>query len=289
MRYILTLFLISLVASSEIIDKADEIKEFSEYDDVELQIFFLIPFIAKAISVGIGLIAKAKLIFTGAKIFKFVKGAISVGSKIVKGARGFISKGKALLGKSKFFRTGKQILEKGRQYYNKFKGTIEKSRLYQKGKRLYDKGRNIYNKYKNMIENNKYYKAYKKVKDTYDEVKDYYDKGKDFYDRYIAKREQEEQQQTPEQKRREEEKQKQLEKSRAYTRYHQIRNNNGLTLTQKQSQLNAHLNYMQSKGFISAAQRQQMAKIPTTYSTTRTVRNTSGPVRNFGVRRTLNN
>ena len=102
MRYILTLFLIALVASTEIIDKADEIKEFSEYDDVQLQFLFgIIPFIGKAVAAVAGLFAKAKAFIAGTKIFKFVKGAIGVGSKIFKGAKGFIAKGKALLEKSK--------------------------------------------------------------------------------------------------------------------------------------------------------------------------------------------
>ena len=49
--------------------------------------------------------------------------------------------------------------------------------------------------------------------------------------------------------------------------------------------MNSHLNYMQSRGFITPALRQQMAKITPTYTTTRTVRNTVRPVRNFGGRR----
>jgi len=294
MRYILTLFLISLVASSEIINKADEIQEFSEYDDVELQ-FFFIPFLVKAVTAGIGLIAKAKAIVTGAKIFKFVKGAVSVGSKIFKGAKGFIAKGKALLTKSKIFRTGKQIFERGKHLYTKYKGAIERTKIFQKGKRLYDKGVNIYNKYKAALEKNKLYQTYKKVKNTYDQVKDtydkvndYYEKGKDFYDRYIAKKDQneqdnsqqaEEQRKRKEQRKKEEQRKKQLERNQAFTKYYQIKNNNRLTLTQKQSQLNAHLNYMQSKGFITPAVRQQMAKITPTYTTSRIIRNTVRPVK----------
>ena len=291
MRYILALFLISLVASSEIISKADEIQEFSEYDDVELQ-FFFIPFLVKAVAAGIGLIAKAKAVIAGAKIFKVVKGAISIGSKIIKGAKGFIAKGKTLLTKSKIFRTGKQIFERGRHVYTKYKGAIERTKLFQKGKRFYEQGRNIYNKYKTALEKNKIYQTYKKVKNTYDQVKDtydqvndYYEKGKDFYDRYIAKKDQGNSQQTEEQRRREQEKQKQIEKNNAYIKYNQIKNNRSLNLTQKQAQLNYHLNYMQTKGFITPQQRQQMARITPIYNTQKPARNTVSQGRTFGGRR----
>jgi hypothetical protein len=108
MRYILTLFLIALVSSSEIIDKADEIKEFSEYEDVELQFLWgIIPFIGKIVGAAVGLFTKAKAFIAGTKVFKFVKGAITAGSKIFKGASSFISKGRALLEKSKIFKFGK--------------------------------------------------------------------------------------------------------------------------------------------------------------------------------------
>jgi hypothetical protein len=279
MRYILTLFLISLVASSEIIDKADEIKEFSEYDDVDLQ-FFFIPFIVKAVTAGIGLITKAKAIITGTKIFKFVKGAVSVGSKIVKGAKGLIAKGKALITKSKIFQTGKKIFERGKKVYDTFKATIEKSKLYQKGKRFYEQARNIYNKYKNIAEHNKYYKTYKEVKDTYDkvkgtydQVKNYYDKGRDFFDKYLKKRVDEEEK-SPEQIKKEQERQKQAEKSQAFAKYYKIKNDRTLNLTQKQNALNAHLSFMLAKGFITPLQKQNMAKITP-----------SGPARGQPVRR----
>ena len=61
MRYILSLFLIALISSSEIINKADEIKEFSEYENAELKILFrIIPLIDKISIVGIASYAKAR-------------------------------------------------------------------------------------------------------------------------------------------------------------------------------------------------------------------------------------
>lgn len=111
MRYILTLFLISLVASSEIIDKADEIKEFAEYEDVQLEFLFgLIPIIGKVIGAAVGLFAKAKAFIVGTKVFKFVKGAIGVGSKIFKGAKLLLLKDKLYYKNQKFSKLEKKSL-----------------------------------------------------------------------------------------------------------------------------------------------------------------------------------
>ena len=193
MRYFLTLFLIALVASSEIIDKADEIKEFSEYDDVQLQFLFgIIPFIGKAIAAAVGLFAKAKAFIAGTKVFKFVKGAIGVGKKIFSGAKAFVAKGKALVEHSKIFQTGKKIFDAGRQIYDKYKGVIQNSKIYQRVVGTIDK-----------VKQSKIYQTYQKIKDTYnkgkevyDKVKNYYEEGKDIYNKYFKKdKTQEEQQQ----------------------------------------------------------------------------------------------
>ena len=192
MRYILTLFLIALVSSSEIIDKADEIKEFAEYEDVQLEFLFgIIPFIGKAIAAAVGLFAKAKAFIVGTKVFKFVKGAIGIGSKIFKGAKAFVAKGTALVQKSKIFQTGKKIFDAGRQIYNKYKGVIQNTKLYKKVVGTIDK-----------VKQSKIYQTYQKIKDTYnkgkevyDKVKDYYEKGKDIYNKYFKKDQTQEEQQ----------------------------------------------------------------------------------------------
>ena len=170
MRYILTLFLIALVSSSEIIDKADEIKEFSEYEDVELQFLWgIIPFIGKIVGAAVGLFTKAKAFIAGTKVFKFVKGAITAGSKIFKGASSFISKGRALLEKSKIFKFGKSVIDKGQAIYNKYKGIIQNSKLYKRVVGTIDK-----------VKQSKIYQTYKKVRDTYNKGKEVYENVKDF-------------------------------------------------------------------------------------------------------------
>jgi len=52
-----------------------------------------------------------------------------------------------------------------------------------------------------------------------------------------------------------------LQKSQAFQRYAQLRNNNTMTLATKQVEINNHLNYMLNKGFITPAQKQQMSNI----------------------------
>jgi hypothetical protein len=242
MRYLLTLFLIALVSTSEIIDKADEIKEFGEYEDVELQFLFgIIPIIGKIVTAGIGLFAKAKAVIAGSRIFRFVRGAIGVGRRIFSGAR-------TLIQKSRIFRTGQQIFNKGRQIYNKYKGIFQRSKLFRRGSQ-------IYNKYKTMLENSKVYQTYKKIKHTYDQGKKIYDN----INRFIKNDNQEqEQEQNPQ------ERQNQIERNNAFARLYQIKNDRNINYTQKQNMLNAHLNYMQSKGFITPAQRQNLAKITPT-------------------------
>ena len=82
MRYIFALFLISLVSSSEIISKTDEIKEFAEYEDVELQyLFTIIAFIGKLYAEGKALFASAWNFIIHTKVFKFVKNSIGIASK----------------------------------------------------------------------------------------------------------------------------------------------------------------------------------------------------------------
>ena len=280
MRYILTLFLIALVSSSEIINKADEIKEFSEYGDVELQFLFgIIPFIGKIVGAAVGLFAKAKAFIAGTKVFKFVKGAIGVGKKIFSGAKAFIAKGQALVQKSKIFQTGKKIFDAGRQIYDKYKGVIQNSKLYQRVVGTIDK-----------VKQSKIYQTYQKIRDTYnkgkdiyDKVKGYYEQGQDIYNKYFKK------EKTPEEQRQEYQRQEQIrtqqyqaqqqrlrqqklrqqpvnkpvnanvnEKNLAFQKYSQIRAST-MGLSTKKYVINSHLDYMLRKGFITPTQKQQMS------------------------------
>ena len=185
MRYILTLFLIALVSSSEIIDKADEIKEFAEYEDVQLEFLFgIIPFIGKIIGAAVGLFAKAKAFIAGTKVFHFIKGAVGVGKKIIGGVKAFAAKGTALLQKSKIFQTGKKIFDAGRQVYNKYSAMIKHTKLGRKIIGTIDKVKQskIYHTYQQIKD------TYNKGKDIYDKVKNYYEQGKDIYNKYFKKR-----------------------------------------------------------------------------------------------------
>ena len=48
MRYILSLLLVAIISTSDIIDKEQEINEVGEYYDIKLQFFYqIIPFIGK--------------------------------------------------------------------------------------------------------------------------------------------------------------------------------------------------------------------------------------------------
>jgi len=287
MRYILTLFLIALVSSSEIIDKADEIKEFAEYEDVQLEFLFgLIPIIGKVIGAAVGLFAKAKAFIAGTKVFHFIKGAIGVGKKIFTGAKAFIAKGTALVQKSKIFQTGKKIFDAGRQIYNKYSGMIKNSKI----------GRVVFNTI-DKVKQSKIYQTYQKIRDTYnkgkevyDKVKGYYEQGKDIYNKYFKKDQTQEQQrqeylkqqqlrtqqyqaqqqrlrqqeQLRQQRLRQQQTQKPVinqEKNQAFIRYGQLRNDKTMTLATKQVAINNHLDYMLKKGFINQVQKQGMSNI----------------------------
>ena len=300
MRYILTLFLIALVSSSEIIDKADEIKEFAEYEDVQLEFLFgLIPIIGKVIGAAVGLFAKAKAFIAGTKVFHFIKGAVGVGKKIFTGAKAFIAKGQALFQKSKIFQTGKKIFDAGKQIYDKYKGVVQNSKLYQRVVGTIDKVKQskIYQTYQQIKD------TYNKGKDIYDKVKGYYEQGKDIYEKYFKKDQTPEEQrqayqeeekyrtqnyqaqqqrlkqleQQRQQKLREQAQQIQqrlikqkeeirrqtpvqvLEKNQALKKYEQLKSSYTMSPSTKKLEINNHLNYMLSRGFITPSQKQQMS------------------------------
>ena len=181
MRYILTLFLIALVSSSEVINKSDEIKKFAEYEDNELQILFRIfPIIEKICIAGIALCAKARAFINNTKILKYIKGAEGVDSKIMKGRSGIITR-QNLIQKSKIFYSGKQLFDKGREIYNEYSGIINSPRIDRKNINIIDKVKQgeIYQNYQ-KIRN-----TYNKAKDAYDKLKNYYEKGLDIYNKYF--------------------------------------------------------------------------------------------------------
>jgi len=285
MRYILSLFLIVLVSSSEIINIADEIKKFPKYKDNELQNLFgiIIPIIEKISIAGIALCAKARLFINSTKILKYLKGSIGVGSRIIKGGRSIIAI-QNLIQKSKIFYSGKQIFEKGREIYNKYSGIIKNPRIYRKNINTINKVKQseIYQTYQKLRN------TYNKAKDAYDKLKNYYEKSLDLYNNYLKH------DKTPEEQHKEyqrieqirtleyeaqqqrlnihekkskakimQQKLQQEQKNQAFKRYGQLRNNNTMTLATKQAEINNLLDYMLNKGFIIPLQKQQMSYIPT--------------------------
>ena len=289
MRYFLTLLLIALVSTSEIIDKAQEINELAEYDNVELQFLGFIPIIGKIVSAVVGIFTKAKAFIAGTKIFKAIKTAAGVVSKVVGKGRSIIMKGKALIERSKIFQTGKKIIQTGKDIYNKYKGLIKNNPIV---KRVTD----TYTKVKNTIEHSKVYQTYKKIKETYDKgkefydnVKNYYEKGKDFYEEYLKPKDSQDQNQqqrrpttrptarattrstvrattrstaratTRSTARATSSPANQLsEKQQALYKYGQLRANANLNPAQKKNLVNNQVNYMLARGFITPAQKQAM-------------------------------
>ena len=284
MKYILTLFLITLISSSDIINKANEIKEFSEYEDAELQFNLeIIPYIGAVYSSGKALFASAKAFIIGTKIFKLVKYGNEEISKFCKEGKDFISKGRDLLQKAKIFQLGRKTFYDGINIYNRYIGITRNPKLYKRIIATCDKVKlqKIYQIYKKMRD------TYNKAKDIYDKIKNYYKQYLDIYNRYLKK------DKTPEEQRQEyleleknsikkyqaqqqrlkliEEKLRQIQikrqeiliqqKLESFQHYIQLRNNNTMTLDSKQIEINNYLNYMLNNGFITPTQKQEMSYI----------------------------
>ena len=243
MRYILTLFLIVLASSSQIINKDDEIKEFAEYEDVELQLWnTIISIIKKACPATISLCHTAKV---------------------------------------KYFSTKKKISEilKGRKYFKNIQDTfryITRNLKVCKNSSLInnstiDKKTNTIDKKTNTIDKVKLsiiYKNYQKIKATYNKCKIIYEEANKNYTNIglISGRQQEYQKQ--EQNRTQEFQDQQqklqlqrLKRTKAFQRYGELRNNNTMNLSENQVEINNHLNYMLNNGFITPVQKQQMSNI----------------------------
>ena len=277
MRYILSLFLIALISSSEIINKADEIKEFAQHENVDLKILFrIISLINKISFAGIALCIKARAFINKTKILKYIKGNIGAGSKIFKGERNL------LLQKSKIFFVTKKIFNKGLIIYNKYSEIIKNPRINRENINAIDK-----------VEQNKIYQTYQKIRDTfneaketYDKLKNYYEKTQDIYNKNFKQvktpEEQHKEYQRLEQIRTQEyqaqqqilnisekkrqarlmqQKLQQEQKNQAFKRYEQLKNNITMTLATKQTEINNLLDYMLNKGFIDPFQKQQMSNI----------------------------
>ena len=251
MRYILTLFLIALASSSQIINKDDEIKEFDEYGDVELQyllkINVIIPIIEKVCIVGIALCDKVNALKISAKYFKNINRTKGI-SEIIKDNTKFIKKPNTPPQKVQILSEEKKIFEKGLRFCKKYRGLINNSRIDKKVSTI------------DKVKQNEIYQTYQKIKVTYnncreiyEKVKEDYEQSKTFYYNYLKKRITPEEQQELEKNR--------IQRTQAFQRYGQLRNNNTMTLSEKQVEINNHLNYMLNNGFITPAQKQQMSNI----------------------------
>jgi len=174
MRYTLTLFLIVFVLSSEIINKADEIKEFAEYEDIELQFLFrtisFFPLFKKIAIEGIELCNNAMAFILSTDLFKYVKNVVIASRISHSTGNSYYSKGKALLAKLQIFKNGNKIFEKGLEIYNKYSGLFKNSKIDKNVINIIDK-----------VNQSEIYHTYKKMNDTYNKAKDTYDKIKDYY------------------------------------------------------------------------------------------------------------
>ena len=147
------------------------------------------------------------------------------------------------------------------QAYQKMRNT------YNKAKDIYDKIKNYYKQFQDI-----YYRDFEKDKTPEQKLKEYQEQEKYRTHAYQA---QQQRLKLLEEKKRQvrlilqknkeipEKSQERLmqQKSQAFQRYAQLRNNNTMALTTKQVEINNHLNYMLKNGFITPSQKKQMSYI----------------------------
>ena len=218
MGYILTLCLIVLASSSQIINKDDEIKEFAEYEDVELQFLYsIIPYFEKGCIAAISLCDKARSLAISTRKFKNVNGTKVIAPKIFKDRKLFIKQYPLFRNKHILRIENKTIACK------QYNGLIKNSSI--------DKKVSTIDKFKL----NEIYRNYQKIKEVYNKCKDIYLKGKESYLKIGMTLKKQQEYQKLEQNRTQAEQQKlKLQKIQAFKRYFLLKNNNTMTLDEKQ-------------------------------------------------------
>ena len=248
MRYILSLLLVAIISTSDIIDKEQEINEVGEYYDIKLQIFYqiipLIPIIGKIVNFTEEYLNKTKDFIRETEIFELIKIAEKFITNATDKDRQIIMKGKLLCKEFNNLENSTIIIDEAKNLYNTYKNY----------RRIFDK-RYYPDNYN--LKKDRFYKTYIKIRDTayrikfyYGNITSYYEETKEFYDKKIPKNILQNQRQN-----------KLKEKMKAFNKYNQLKKGN-MNYEQKKDKIESLLNYMLEKGFITPSQKQSMSEIP---------------------------
>ena len=185
MRYILSLLLLAIISTSDIIDKEQEINEVGEYNDIKLQFLSFIPFVTKVANATLEHLNKAKAFIRETEIFELIETAEKFITNETDKDRQIIMKGKLLIKEFKNFKNSTKIINEAKRFCNKYK-------RYYNGVQLFVKRKP--NSLFNELKRREFYKLYIELKDTYYKFKyfygnitSYYEETKEFYDKKIPK------------------------------------------------------------------------------------------------------
>ena len=249
MRYILSLLLVAIISTSDIIDKEQEINEVGEYYDIKLQFFYqIIPFIGKVVNISGEYLNKTMDFIRETEILELIKIAENFITNSTDKDRQIIMKGKLLSKEFKNLENSTKIINAANKLYNKYKNILTPNRI------IYQP---VYPFVRPHYKNTKFYKIFLKVRDTFYRIKfyygnitSYYEETKEFYDKKIPKNILQNQRQN-----------KLKEKMKAFNKYNQLKKGN-MNYEQKKDKIESLLNYMLEKGFITPSQKQSMSEIP---------------------------
>ena len=158
MRYILSLLLVAIISTSDIIDKEQEINEVGEYYDIKLQFFYqIIPFIGKVVNISGEYLNKTMDFIRETEILELIKIAENFITNATDKDRQIIMKGKLLSKEFKNLENSTKIINAANKLYNKYKN-------YQKPNRIIRTPYYPSSHYRS--EKEKFYKIYLKVIDT---------------------------------------------------------------------------------------------------------------------------
>ena len=249
MRFILSVLLVAIISTSDIIDKEQEINEVGEYYDIKLQFFYqIIPFIGKVVNISGEYLNKTKDFIRETEILELIKIAENFITNATDKDRQIIIKGKLLSKEFKNLENSTKIINAANKLYNKYKNYLKPNRIIRTP---------YYPSSHYRSEKEKFYKIYPKVRDTFYRIKfyygnitSYYEETKEFYDKKIPKNILQNQRQN-----------KLKEKMKAFNKYNQLKKGN-MNYEQKKDKIESLLNYMLEKGFITPSQKQSMSEIP---------------------------
>ena len=122
MRYILSVLLVAIISTSDIIDKEQEINEVGEYYDIKLQFFYqIIPFIGKVVNISGEYLNKTKDFIRETEIFELIKIAEKFITNATDKDRQIIMKGKLLSKEFNNLENSTIIIDEAKNLYNRYK------------------------------------------------------------------------------------------------------------------------------------------------------------------------